>query len=187
MQIIDLLHHRRSSKKFGDKAPTPEQLEKILKAGLRAPDHGKLKPYHFVVIEKSGMPQLYELFKAAVAEFDMGEERLKKAEKLANQAPMIIGVVAKLDHSIAKVPAWEQMITAGCSSYAIQLAANALGFDTVWITNKWVNGSALRSAFGCQDQDKVIALIMIGSPETEEQITLAPESESLDGFVSYIR
>lgn len=100
---------------------------------------------------------------------------------------MIIGVVAKLDHTIAKVPAWEQMITAGCSSYAIQLAANALGFDTVWITNKWVNGSALRSAFGCQDQDKVIALIMIGSPETEEQITLAPESESLDGFVSYIR
>lgn len=36
MQIIDLLHHRRSSKKFGDKAPTPEQLEQILKAGLRA-------------------------------------------------------------------------------------------------------------------------------------------------------
>ncbi|MEG9489178.1 nitroreductase family protein [Mannheimia indoligenes] len=187
MQILDLLHHRRSNKKFGDKAPTPEQLEQILKAGLRVPDHGKLKPYRFVVIEKSGMPQLCELFKAVVEEFDMGEERFKKAEKLSNQAPMIIGVIAKLDHSIAKVPAWEQMITAGCSSYAIQLAANSLGFDTVWITNKWVNGSALRSAFGCQEQDQVIALIMLGSPEEEGKIALAPESESLDGFVNYIR
>lgn len=96
-------------------------------------------------------------------------------------------MIAKLDHNIAKVPAWEQMITAGCSGYAIQLAANSLGFDTVWITNKWVNGSALRSAFGCQEQDKVIALIMIGSPEEDGQISLAPESDNLDGFVSYIK
>lgn len=48
------------------------------------------------------MPQFGECLKSAVAEFDMGEERLKKAEKLANQAPMIIGVVATLDDSIAK-------------------------------------------------------------------------------------
>lgn len=52
MQSLDLLLHRRSSKKLGDKAPNPEQLELILKAGLRAPDHGRLKPYHFVVIER---------------------------------------------------------------------------------------------------------------------------------------
>lgn len=187
MQILDLLHRRRSSKKFGNKAPTPEQLKQILKAGLRVPDHGHLKPYHFVVIEKSGMPQLCELLKDAVEEFEMGEDRLKKAEKLSNQAPIIIGIIAKLDHNIAKVPAWEQMITAGCSGYAIQLAANSLGFDTVWITNKWVNGSALRSAFGCEEQDKVIALIMIGSPEEDGLISLAPESDNLDGFVSYIK
>ena len=117
----------------------------------------------------------------------MGEERLKKAEKLANQAPMIIGVVATLDDGIAKVPSWEQMITAGCATYAIQLAANAQGFDTVWITNKWINGTALRSAFGCQESDKIIALIMLGSPAEGEQIALAPESESLEGFVRYLK
>lgn len=185
MQALDLLLHRRSSKKFGDIAPTSEQLEQILQAGLRAPDHGKLKPYRFVVIEKSGMPQLCEHFKSAVEEFDMGEERLKKAEKLANQAPIIIGVVAKLDHTIAKVPTWEQMITAGCAGYGIQLAANALGFDTVWISNKWINGSSLRSAFGCQENDKIIGLIMLGSPL--EGGIARTDAENLDGFVSYIK
>ena len=66
MQILDLLHRRRSNKKFGEQAPNAEQLEQILKAGLRVPDHGRLKPYRFVVIEKSGMPQFGECLKAAV-------------------------------------------------------------------------------------------------------------------------
>lgn len=186
MQTLDLLLHRRSSKKFGEKAPSPEQVEQILKAGLRVPDHGKLKPYHFVVIEKSGMPQLRECLKSAVEEFELGEERLKKVENITSK-PMIIGVVAKLDHNIAKVPAWEQMLSAGCATYAIQLAANALGFDTVWITNKWVNGTALRSMFQCEENDKIISLIMIGSPVDNKQISLTPECEDLDGFVSYIK
>lgn len=187
MNILDLLLHRRSSKKFSDNAPTPEQIEQILKAGLRVPDHGRLKPYHFVVIEKSGMPQLRECLKSAVDEFGLSEEHLTKAEKLSTRAPMIIGVVAKLDHTIAKVPAWEQMLTAGCATYAIQLAANSLGFDTVWITNKWINGSALRAKFHCEENDKIIGLIMVGSPEDGEHINLAEKSENLDGFVSYIR
>lgn len=187
MQLLDLLLKRRSSKKFGDNAPTPEQLEQILKAGLRAPDHGRLKPYHFVVIEKSGMSQLREWFISVVDEFEMGDEAIHKAEKLSKRAPLVIGVVAKLDHAIAKVPVWEQMITAGCAAYAMQLAANAFGFDTHWFTNKWVNGSALRQAFGCQENDQVIGLIMIGSPEEGEEIMLAKESENLDGFVSYIK
>lgn len=186
MQSLDLLLHRRSSKKFGDSAPSSAQLEQILKAGLRAPDHGRLKPYHFVVIEQSGMPQLRECLISAVEEFELGEEYVKKAENLSTRAPMIIGVVAKLDHHIAKVPAWEQMLTAGCATYGIQLAANALGFDTVWVTNKWINGSQLRDAFHCKEDDKIIALVMIGSP-LEGKINQAKENESLNGFVSYIK
>lgn len=78
------------------------------------------------------------------------------------------------------------MLTAGCATYGMQLAANSLGFDTVWVTNKWINGSALRSAFGCQEGDKIIALVMIGSPP-EGEINQAKETENLDGFVSYIK
>lgn len=44
MEILDLLQRRRSNKQFGDIAPNEEQLQHILKAALRAPDHGKMKP-----------------------------------------------------------------------------------------------------------------------------------------------
>lgn len=186
MEILDLLHHRRSSKQFGDVAPNAEQLDAILKAALRAPDHGRMKPYHFVVIEKSGMPKFHEYLKAAAVEFAMDEKNAAKADKLANQAPMVIGVVAKLDHESVKVPAWEQIVCAGCAAYAMQLAANAQGFDTVWITKKWVEGKAIREAFGCAEGDKVIGLLMIGSPKDGE-VASARDAEDPTSFVSFIR
>lgn len=187
MDSLYLLQHRRSSKKFGSIAPNREQLENILKAGLRAPDHGKLKPYHFVVIEQSGMPIFHEMLSNVVEEFELDEELYKKAKKLSERAPMVIGVVAKITKDVAKVPAWEQMLTAGCATYAIQLAANAQGFETCWISNKWINGSTMRQAFSCGEFDKIIALLMIGSPQEGNEITLASQTEEIGDFVSYIR
>ena len=163
MDALTLLTTRKSNKKLTAPAPNAEQLEQIFQAAMRAPDHGKLKPYHFVVMENDGLNKLETLLKAAVVEFDLGEEKLKKAENLAHRAPMVIGVVAKVDPTIAKVPGWEQMLSAGCATYGIQLAAQAQGFDNVWISGKWVNGTALREAFGCREQDRVIALVMIGT------------------------
>ena len=78
MDILNLLHHRRSSKQFGDVIPNAKQLDAILKAALRAPDHGRMKPYHFVVIEKSGMQKFHECLKSAAIEFEMDEKMLPK-------------------------------------------------------------------------------------------------------------
>ncbi|MCK8894671.1 NAD(P)H nitroreductase [Haemophilus influenzae] len=163
MDALTLLTTRKSNKKLTAPAPNAEQLERIFEAAMRAPDHGKLHPYHFIVMENESLNKLETLLKAAVVEFDLGEEKLMKAENLAHRAPMVIGVVAKINPTIVKVPDWEQMLSAGCATYGIQLAAQAQGFDNVWISGKWVNGSALREAFGCREQDRVIALVMIGT------------------------
>ncbi|AUI66148.1 MULTISPECIES: NAD(P)H nitroreductase [Glaesserella] len=187
METLDLLQRRRSSKKFGNGVPTSEQLDTILKAGLRAPDHGRLKPYHFIVIEKSGMETFRRCLLETAQEFDMGEEGLAKAEKLANRAPMMIAVVAKIEKDLPKVPAWEQVVTAGCATYAMQLAANAQGFETCWITNKWVNGASLRQAFGCREQDQIVSLVMIGSPADADEITMASQTEDITPFVTYMK
>ena len=90
----------------------------MFQAALRSPDHGRLQPYRFIVIEQDKMTELSRLLKSAVHELNLGEERLKKAENLATRAPMIIGVVAKIDPNIKKVPEWEQLLCAGCATYA---------------------------------------------------------------------
>lgn len=168
MDALELLLNRRSHKKLTHPAPQGEQLDNILQAAMHAPDHGRLKPYKFIVIEGAGLETLGELFKETVVEFDLGDEKLQKAEELSQRAPMIIAVIAKLDSSIAKVPTWEQMLAAGTATYAMQLAANAQGFDNVWITGNWVKGGALRDAFNCEEDDQVIALLMLGTAEGQK-------------------
>lgn len=78
MDALTLLTQRKSNKKLTAPAPNQVQLEQMFQAALRAPDHGKLEPYHFVVMQGTGLSKLEGLLKASVAEFDLGEERLKK-------------------------------------------------------------------------------------------------------------
>ncbi|WP_109078730.1 NAD(P)H nitroreductase [Aggregatibacter kilianii] len=183
MDALRLLTERSSEKKLNAPAPNQEQLDLIFQAALRAPDHGRLQPYRFIVIEKEKMQDFSELLKDAVQEFGLGEERLKKAENLATRAPMIIGVVAKLNPSIKKVPEWEQLLCAGCATYAIQLASNALGFQNVWLSGPWLDGAALREAFQCAAQDKIIGFVMIGS--AEEKLEREKKTVNYNELVSY--
>ncbi|MCW9709768.1 NAD(P)H nitroreductase [Avibacterium sp. 21-586] len=184
MDALTLLTSRRSNKKLFAPAPNEAQLEQIFQAALHVPDHGRLQPYRFVVIEKEGLSKLGNLLKSAAQELTLGEERLKKAENLPNRAPMIIAVIAKIQKDIAKVPVWEQMLSAGCATYAMQLAANAQGFDNIWVTGPWVNGSALRNALQCKEDDKVIALLMVGTGE--EKMNREAKTLDISDLVSYL-
>lgn len=183
MDALELLTSRRSEKKLTAPAPNQAQLARLFEAALHAPDHGKLNPYRFIVIENEGLRKLEALLKSAVIELNLDEKRLQKAEKITRQAPMIIGVVADLD-SQSNVPAWEQMLSAGCATYSIQLAANAMGFDNVWVTAPWIEGSELRAAFGCAPEDKVIALLLIGS--SEDKVPREAKPLDISPFVSYL-
>lgn len=184
MNALSLLTSRRSNKKLFAPAPNSSQLELIFQAALQVPDHGKLQPYRFVVIEKEGLNRLESLLEQTVEEFNLGEDRLKKAKHLPHRAPMFIAVIAKINKDIAKVPCWEQIISAGCAAYAIQLASNAQGFDNCWITGPWVEGSALRQAFKCNKDDKIIALIMIGT--SEEKSIRQTKQVNKNELISYL-
>ena len=58
MDALELLVNRRSASRLAEPAPAGEQLENILRAGMRAPDHGTLQPWHFFVIEGEGRDRL---------------------------------------------------------------------------------------------------------------------------------
>ncbi|EGP06073.1 hypothetical protein GEW_04159, partial [Pasteurella multocida subsp. gallicida str. Anand1_poultry] len=95
MDALQLLTTRRSEKKLTAPAPDKAQLDVIFQAALNVPDHGRLSPYRFIVMESEGLNKLEILLKETVQEFELGEEFLKKAENLASRAPMVIAVIAK--------------------------------------------------------------------------------------------
>ena len=180
MDALTLLTQRKSNKKLTAPAPSQVQLEQMFQAALHAPDHGKLEPYHFVVIQGTGLSKLESLLKAAVAEFELGEERLKKAENFARRAPMVIAVIAKINHEVKKVPGWEQMLTAGAATYAIQLTGNALGFESFWATGPLVEGRE----FVCGKNDKIVALLQIGT--AAEKLERDCKPKDLSRFVNHL-
>lgn len=166
MDALQLLTTRRSSKKLAVPAPDDAQLEYMLQAATQVPDHGNMRPFRFTVIKsEAGLQRFRDLLCQTVSELNFGDDAMKKAEKVGNMAPMVIGVSFAPNREVAKPkPEWEQMLSAGCAAYALQLAASAQGFDNVWITGMWVNSPLLREAFGCAEKDKIIGLMMIGSP-----------------------
>ena len=184
MDALNLLTTRRSSKKLTAPAPNAEQLEQMLQAATQVPDHGNMRPYRFTVIQsEAGLQRFRELLGKTVTELNFGDDAMKKAERVGNMAPMIIGVTFAPNREVAKPkPEWEQMLTAGCAAYALQLAASAQGFDNVWITGMWVNSPLLRAAFECADKDKIIGLMMIGSPTEEGG---GQKNTNLECFTTY--
>lgn len=181
MQAIDMLLKRQSHSKLIAPAPSGETLELILQAGLRAPDHGHLTPWRFVVIENQGLERLSELFVQSVDGQDL--EKQKKAASLPHRAPMIIAVIAKVvDHP--KVPHWEQLLAAGCAVHAMQMAAFALGYGGIWRSGEWCDYDLIRAAFECHPLDKIIGYLYLGTPEGH--LAKLPSVES-GQFVSYFQ
>lgn len=164
MDILQLLTSRRSQKNLIAPAPNQEQIEMMLQAATQVPDHGGLCPFRFVVIRQEAMAKFERALLRAASELGMGEEGENKARRLGGEyAPLMIAVISDYKQAGGKVPKWEQLATASCSAYAIQLAAKAQGFDSVWISGKWVEAESVRRAFSCEGDNQIVAFLMIGS------------------------
>jgi len=150
---IALLASRRSGKARDMLAPGPDagQLHSILAAAARVPDHGKLFPWRFVVIENrpAFAEALLAIYRAGKP--DAGRLELEAVQQFATQAPCLVAVIASPKPS--HIPLWEQELSVGAACQNLCLAAHAHGFVANWLTG-W-------AAF----DDKVLALIGGAAPE----------------------
>ncbi|MEG3128074.1 NAD(P)H nitroreductase [Pantoea cypripedii] len=182
MDALDLLVNRRSASRLADPAPAGEALENILRAGMRAPDHGTLQPWRFIIVEKEGRDRLSQLLEQAARASAMDDKAIEKASSSPFRAPMIITVVARCeDHP--KVPRWEQLISAGCAVMAMQMAAAAQGFNGIWRSGPWTDHPQVREAFGCREQDAIVGFLYLGTPQLKSSTTVLPPDTA--EFVSY--
>ena len=95
-QALQLLLERSSNPRLTTPAPTPEQQELLFKAALRAPDHGQIRPWRFLVIEGQGLTELGELYAKALLEDnpDTSSAQLTRARNMPMRAPIIIVMIA---------------------------------------------------------------------------------------------
>jgi len=182
MDALDLLINRRSASRLAEPAPAGEVLQNILHAGLRAPDHGTLQPWRFIIVENEGRERFGKLLEQAARDSNLDEKAIEKSAIAPFRAPMIITVVAHCEEH-AKVPHWEQLVSAGCAVMAMQMAAVAQGFNGIWRSGPWTDHPSVREAFGCREQDAIVGFLYLGTPQLKANTTVvAPDTAQ---FVSY--
>ncbi|ASV55074.1 MULTISPECIES: NAD(P)H nitroreductase [Lelliottia] len=172
MDALELLVNRRSASRLAEPAPAGEQLENILRAGMRAPDHGTLTPWHFFIIEGAGRDRFSTLLENGAMAAEQDEKAIDKARNAPFRAPMIIAVVAKCQPE-HKVPVWEQEMSAGCAVMAMQMAAVAQGFNGVWRTGPLTDSPVVREGFSCAEHDKIVGFLYLGTPQLKASTTIS--------------
>ena len=164
--VLALLKSRKSAsaKAMGEPGPSADELKEILAIAARVPDHGKLAPWRFIILQGEARQQLGELFAKRWHELhpDHGPEMLKQQAGLLLRAPIVVAVVSCAQPHV-KIPEWEQVLSAGAVCHNLLLAATAMGFGAQWNTG-WVafDGEALK-AIGLAPSEKLAGLIYIGT------------------------
>lgn len=171
--LLSLLQTRRSAKPRsieGD-GPSRPELDQVLTIASRTPDHGKLTPWRFVIVEEAQRDALASLLRSALAEEEpgAGPARHKVEEDFAHYRGALV-VLLSAPVKGHKVPVWEQELSCGAAGMNLLLAAHALGYVGGWVTG-WRAYSPKVTASLCRPGERIAGFIFIGKPggELEER------------------
>lgn len=182
---LDLLRRRRSVPAASLQAPGPtdEQLREIIATAIRVPDHGKLVPWRLIAFTGDAGRRYGEALADLHARIDPGvpQAKLAKDRERFAHSPVVLTVVARLDEHHPKVPAQEQLLSAGCLAYNLLLAAQATGFAAQWLTGWSCYDRDAAKLLGLADNERAIAYIHIGSRGTEPPERNRPDIEAVFG------
>ncbi len=165
---LELLHRRRSvvAKMLMEPGPDAQQLEMILTAAVRVPDHKMLSPWRLTVFEGDGR-RAFGAILAGVSCLE-NEELIFSADAIQaervrfERAPIVIAVISKMKDT-KPVPQWEQILSAGAVCQNILIAASALGYSAQWVTEWLAYSQRLRPVLQLGEGERVAGFVYIGT------------------------
>ena len=156
--------HSFSAKTYTGPVPDHAALRAILTTALRVPDHGKLEPWRLVVIERPAMKRLAELAATRGRELGLDAEQIEKGRGHFDRGGLAV-VVVSAPKSIEKIPAVEQLLSAGALCFNLVATALAAGWGANWLTGWPAHDRAfITEAFGCTVTESVAGIVHIGTP-----------------------
>ena len=176
-QTLELMAHRRSAsaQTLGGEGPDAAQLDALLRLAARAPDHGKMTPWRFVVL-RDGKPAFVEGLRRLAA----GQDNPAKAQAaLAKIATPPLAVAVLSSPRQGGKPVWEQQLSAGAVCMNLLLAAEAMGFGANWITDWYGYDKDALALLGAKDGETLAGWIMLGTPTEPPLERIRPDMAAL--------
>ncbi len=166
--VLDFLLSRRSKPAAALTAPAPEgeDLDRLLTAAARVPDHGALVPWRFALIGDGARARLAALIRARGPVLGIDPAKTEKSAKSWEGAPLIVAVVAAPVAS-EKAPEFEQLMSAGAVCSALVNAALASGWGAAWITG-WAafDRVFVEQGLGLAPHERIAGFIHLGRCDT---------------------
>ena len=164
---LDPLLSRQSVGALEEPAPEGADLDLILDAGLRAPDHRRLRPWRFVLIRGEARVALGECLAAAALARDRqaSPALLDRYRAWPQRTPLLIAVGARIrpDHPVPEI---EQMLSAGAAAMNMLNAIHMLGYGGMWVTGANTYDLRVNAALGFQAPSRLVGFLAVGTPKT---------------------
>jgi nitroreductase len=179
---LQLLKTRRSVKpmELTGPAPSEAEIDTLLGIASRVPDHGKLAPWRFIVFAGDARLAAGEIiadaFRANRA--DATPEQIEFERKRLARAPLVIAVVSRAG-AHAKIPEWEQELSAGASAMSLVFAAHAMGYAASWITEWYAYDRRVLDALGLTAKERVAGFVHIGRPAKPPEERERPKLDAI--------
>ncbi len=166
MDLLEGIQSRVSAVKLGAPGPSRDHLDQILRAGMRAPDHGRLKPWRFVVLEGEQRAKLADamadMLRRKAPQATQAQLDAERAKPM--RAPTIVVVAARI--AKGKIPEIEQIASVAAGVQNMFLVAHALGYGAMWKTGAAAYDAEVKTTLGLLPQDHIVALLYLGSVVT---------------------
>ncbi len=165
MELFAAVQTRSSAARLAEPGPSPEDLDRLLQAAARAPDHGRLKPWRLIVLKDGARAA----FTAAAVEAKrvrlpaMTEEQIAAEHEKLARSPTIVVVGCAVNREQTKIPEIEQVVAVGAAAQNLFLAAHDLGFGVMWKTGAAAYDSAVKAAVGLRPDDHIVAIMHLGA------------------------
>ena len=161
-EALAFLATRRSASALTLRAPAPTEAElaDLLAIAARAPDHGKLAPWRFVILDGAGKAAFADRLEAIAAGRDDGAKLAAKLGKLRTP-PLGVAVVSR--PVAGDIPEWEQLLSAGAVCANLTYGALAMGYGANWITDWYAYDGEARAALGLAPEERVAGFVFIGT------------------------
>ncbi|TAJ70668.1 MAG: nitroreductase [Phenylobacterium sp.] len=179
-EVLRFLALRRSTSAvtLAEPAPSSDQLADLVRLAARTPDHGKLNPWRFVVLEGAGKAAFAARLEA-VAQTQGDARRVAKLAKL-KIPPLAVAVISS--PKPGEIPEWEQVLSVGAVCANLTYAALAMGFGANWITDWYSYDPDATAVLGLQQGERVAGFVMLGTPR---EPPLERERPALDPLITH--
>ena len=183
---LEFLQTRRSRPAKTLTTPVPEraELESILQTAARTPDHGKLEPWRFIVLERAALLRLGALVEPCGARLGKDEIDIAKARRQYDDAHLAVAVV-EVQKPSQKIPAIEQTYSTGAVCLALLNAALASGWGANWLSG-WPSHDPdfVKEGLGLADNERVAGLIHLGTETSTPPDRPRPDMDAITSWVS---